>query len=154
MSDNNRLTLHLDPPMKRDIRERANESDESMSAIARRAIQQYLSEERAAELNTETLVEERIEELVSVGIDEITKTASQIAKMNAKMGVYSVANWELLKQSHPDAKRRDALSTGSRRLQTDLSEGIVSDLDIETTDGSGDSFELDDRERVSRGESD
>lgn len=154
----NRLTLHLDPPTKRDIRERAEETDESMSSIAREAIRQYLSEERAKELNTQTLVEERIEELVSIGIDELTETANQIAKMNAKMGVYSVANFEMIKQQHPDAMRRDALSTGSKRLKKDLNEGILSDLDIGTTDDTDENgnskFPLNDRERVSRGESD
>lgn len=125
---NNRLTLHIDPETKRALRERADAEERSMSDLARRAIHDYLEGERAAEIGAQTLVEERIEELVSIGIDELTQTAQQIADMNAKMGVYSVANFELIKQNHPDAMRRDALSTGSRRLRDSLNGEILADL--------------------------
>lgn len=161
------LTVKIDPETKRALRERADAEERSMSDLARRAIHDYLEGERAAELDAQTLVEERIEELVSIGVDEMTQTAQQIADMNAKMGVYSVANFELIKQNHPDALRRDALATGSRRLRDSLDGEILDDLGAAPrADGTGagaadpgddddpafDLLDRDDRrERVERG---
>lgn len=162
-----RLSVHIDEETKRALRERADAEERSMSDITRRAIQSYLEAERAAELDAQTLVEERIEELISIGIDELTQTARQIADMNAKMGVYSVANFEMIKQNHPDAMRRDALSTGSRRLRGSLDGELIDDLDAATgadpADGTGTGADDDDpafdlldrddrRERIDRGE--
>lgn len=161
------MTVCLADNEKREIRDLADEVDRSMSEYVARLIREHLEDEHRAEINAQTRVEESMEELVSVGKDELRQTARQIAGMNARMGVYSIANWELIKQSHPDAERRDALSAGSRRLRKSVDESLADEIgvsldelddaladssDADTdADESDDSFSLSDRERVSRG---
>jgi plasmid stability protein len=156
------LTIYLDEPLKRELREAAEAEDRSMSDYCRHVLQNHLKDKHSKELTAQTRVEERIEELISIGIDELTQTARQIADMNAKMGVYSVANFEMIKQNHPDALRRDALATGSRRLRDELGAEILDDIDAAPpadhgtgADDAADGdpvFDLDrDRERIERG---
>lgn len=128
------LTVVLDDHEKREIRERAEAENRSMSEYAARAIRVHLEEEKASEIDAETRVEEAMQEIVALGKDELRRTARQIAGMNARMGVYSVANWELIKQEHPDAVRRDALSTGSRRLRKSLDAPLADELGVDPAD--------------------
>jgi hypothetical protein len=164
------LTVILDDHEKREIRERADDADTSMSDWAATAVRQRLADQSAREISAETRVEEAMQEIVALGKDEIRRTARQIAGMNARMGVYSIANWELIKREHADAKRRDALSVGSRRLRKSVDASIadelgvdpdaladdLADLDDDTADDDDPAFDLADRdgdrrERVERG---
>lgn len=138
------LTVVLDDHEKREIRERAEEQDRSMSDYAADALRQHLNDEQAREIDAETRVEEAMQEIVALGKDELRRTARQIAGMNARMGVYSIANWELIKQEYPDAKRRDALSIGSRRLRKSVDEPLADELGVDPDDLDADLSILDD----------
>lgn len=138
------LTVALDDHEKREIRERADDADTSMSDWAATAVRQRLADQSAREISAETRVEEAMQEIVALGKDELRKTARQIAGMNARMGVYSIANWELIKQEYPDASRRDALSTGSKRLRKSVDAPIADELGVDPDDLADDLADLDD----------
>jgi predicted transcriptional regulator len=135
-----KLTLYVEDETKTELQARADQADQSLSAYLRTALHRDLQREAQDELASEIRAEERIQELITSGIERMERTADQIADMNAKMGVYSVANFELLKQDYKDATRRDALSTGARRLRQDL-DVPLDDLEIENE------HESDDREQ-------
>ena len=137
------VTVVLDDHEKREIRERADDADTSMSDWAATAVRQRLADQSAREISAETRVEEAMQEIVALGKDELRKTARQIAGMNARMGVYSIANWELIKQEYPDAKRRDALSIGSKRLRKSVDHHLADELGVDPDDLDGDLAILD-----------
>lgn len=127
--------------LERDIAELAENAGVSRSEYARRVLKQHVTEQYAEDINREARAEERIEAIVERGKDEIraeleefTRTARMIQELTARAGVYSIANFELDKRDHKDAYRREALSTGARRLHGDLLDGVDLDLDVDAED--------------------
>lgn len=114
------ITVYLDDEMKKRLDERVEDSSETISSYANKAIDQRLQAEANDELAREVRAEERIRELVSIATDEVQQATEEMRDLNAKTGAYAAANFELLKSDHKDAIRRDALATGSRRMRTDL----------------------------------
>lgn len=115
-----RITVYVDDEMKDRLDERVEDSSETISSYANKAIDQRLQAEANDELAREVRAEERIRELVSIATDEVQQATEEMRDLNAKTGAYAAANFELLKTDHKDGIRRDALSTGSRRMRTDL----------------------------------
>lgn len=145
MADNDaRISLYTDLATKKELEERAEEQDQALSKYCMSVLRDHLDDERAAEIDAETRVEEAMQEIVALGKDELRRTARQIAGMNARMGVYSIANWELIKQEYPDAQRRDALSTGSRRLRKSVDAPLADELGVDPDDLDADLAILDD----------
>ena len=134
-ADDGQITMYGDASTKAELEARAEEANQSVSRYCLQVLRDHLDEEQSREIDAETRVEQAMEEIVSIGKDELRQTARDIASMNARMGVYSIANWELLKQQHPDAARRDALSAGSRRLRKSLDDDLAAALsgDIDAT---------------------
>ena len=101
-----RVAFYTDAETKRQLEKDADRDDKTLSThlhdLVQREQQRDTTEQRYRELNAE----ERLESLIA-----------DIKDIQARAGVYSVANWELLKQEHPDALRQKALSTASRRLR-------------------------------------
>jgi hypothetical protein len=116
----NQITVYVTDEMKDRLDERTEDSDETISGFANRALEQRLQAEADDELAREVRADERIRELVSVAADEIQQATEEMRDLNAKTGAYAAANFELLKEGRKDAMRRDALATGSRRMRTDL----------------------------------
>jgi predicted transcriptional regulator len=114
------ITVYVDDEMKERLDERVEDSNETISSYANKAIDQRLQAEANDELAREVRAEERIRELVSIATDEMKQATEEMRDLNAKTGAYAAANFELLKSDYKDATRRDALSTGSRRMRTDL----------------------------------
>lgn len=130
------LTVHLSGSLKRDIDEMANDAGMTTSTYVRRVLKNHVTDEKADEIAREARAKEQIEEVAAIATDQIqqeveefTETAKAIQQLTARAGVYSVANFELQKQEFNDTHRRDALSTGARRLRDDLLDGL--DLDPE-----------------------
>lgn len=88
----------------------------------------HLRREAQDELASEVRAEERIQELISTGVERMERTAEDIADMQAKAGVYAAANFEPMKTDYKDARRRDVLSTGARRLRQDV-DAVHAELD-------------------------
>lgn len=120
MERDNQITLYVSDETKAELEQRAEEEDMSVSPYIDTIIRRYFVMEAEDQIATEVRAEERLEELIALGKDELRDVARDIADMNAKMGAYAAANFELMKTDHPDAMRRDALSTGSRRIRQDV----------------------------------
>jgi hypothetical protein len=135
----NKLTFYVEDETKAELEARADDADQSISTYLRDMTLGHLRREAQDELASEVRAEERIQELISTGVERMERTAEQMADMQAKAGVYAAANFELMKTDHKDAQRRDALSTGARRLRQDV-DAVHAELDdtAETATADGD----------------
>jgi len=120
MKRDNKLTVYVSDDTKATLERRAQQEGMDVSPYIDTVLRRYFTLEAEEQISHEARAAERIEELVALGKDELRELTREIADMNAKMGVYAAANFELLKRDHPDARRRDALATASDRLQKDL----------------------------------
>jgi hypothetical protein len=126
MSDRTeRVAFYTDPETKRQLEKDADRADATLSTDVHNLVEQQLEADTREQRYRELNAEERLESLIA-----------DIKDIQARAGVYAVANWELLKQDHPDTVRQEALSTGSRRLH---------DPDSSTADPT-DSTDVDERE--------
>lgn len=122
MSRDQRITIYVSDEEKRHLEAEAEEAGESVSSYVYKLMQRQRKAEAVDQAATDLSAEEKIESMVADARDEIEQVADDIRDLNARAGVYSVANFELLKHSFPDAQRADALSTGARRLRQPISE--------------------------------
>src|SRR6056297_454333 len=132
------VTVYVTEERKNELEERAAEAETSLSGIINDMLDTQLQREAQEAIASETRAEERIQELLTVGKEEMVETAREIREMNAKFGAYAIANFELMKREQSDHVRKDAHKTGARRIRQDLDTGI-DDLDEEAppeTDGN------------------
>jgi len=118
------ITVYVTDERKAELKQRADEEDTSMSGIINDMIDRQLQQDAQDAIASEARAEERIQELISVGTEQMVETAKEIRDMNAKFGAYTIANFELMKQDRSDHVRKDALDTGARRMRQDLETGI------------------------------
>ena len=121
MRRDNKLTVYVSDDTKATLERRAQQEGMDVSPYVDMVLRRYFTLEAEEEIATEVRAAERIEELVALGKDELRELTREIADMNAKMGVYAAANFELMKHDHEDAMRRDALATGAERIRRDVS---------------------------------
>lgn len=135
------ITIYVTTERKTELEQLADDQDDSVSGVINDMVGRQLQEEAQEAISSETRAEERIQELLSLGVEEMEKTAAEIRDMNAKFGTYAIANFEMLKQSHTDHVRKTALSTGARRIRKDLdtvSGTLADDPTTATQDASAD----------------
>jgi hypothetical protein len=130
MGRDNEITVYVSDETKQEIKQRADDEDKTISTYVDGVLRRYFIMEDEEQVATETRAEQRLEELIALGKDELQETAQEIAKMNTKMGAYAAANFELMKRDYHEARRRDALSTGARRIRTPVAD-VLDDLDQE-----------------------
>jgi hypothetical protein len=118
------ITVYVTDERKAELKQRANEEDTSMSGIINDMIDRQLQQDAQDAIASEARAEERIQELISVGTEQMVETAKEIRDMNAKFGAYTIANFELMKQDRSAHVRKDALDTGARRIRQDLEMSI------------------------------
>jgi metal-responsive CopG/Arc/MetJ family transcriptional regulator len=114
------IAFYVSEKMKRELDRLADAEGVSRSEYVYRLVADALERDAADDFAAEIDAEARIRELIEIATDEMTQATAEMREMNAKAGAYAAANFELLKQDHPDARRRDALRTGARRLRQDL----------------------------------
>jgi hypothetical protein len=126
MARDNQLTIYVEDDIKQELERNADEEDQTISTYAANLLERQLQADATDQIEREQNAEERLNELIALGKDELTQMGTEIAdlqqdirELHAKTGVYAVANWEVLKQSVGDDERRAALSTGSQRLRDD-----------------------------------
>jgi thioesterase domain-containing protein len=134
MRRDNKLTVYVSDDTLATVERRAQQEDMDVSPYIDTVLRRYFTLEAEEEIADEVRAAERIEELVALGKDELRELTREIAEMNAKMGAYAAANFELAKQDHEDAMRRDALATGAERIRKDVS--VVQDELADTDDDS------------------
>lgn len=139
MKRDNKLTVYVSDDTQATLERRAQQEDMDVSPYVDAVLRRYFQMEAEEEIATEVRAAERIEELVSLGKDELRELTREIAEMNAKMGAYAAANFELMKQDYPDAMRRDALATGSERIRKDVA--VVQDELVDDVDAPAGSIE-------------
>jgi hypothetical protein len=128
------VTIYVTEERKTELEQRADDQDDSLSGIINGMIDQQLQQDAQDAIASEARAEERIQELIQVGTEEMTDIAREIRDMNAKFGAYSIANFELMKHDHTDHVRKQALSTGARRIRQDLD--VVTD-ELAAVEGAG-----------------
>ena len=118
------ITVYVTDERKAELKQRADEEDTSMSGIINDMIDRQIQQDAQDAIASEARAEERIQELISVGTEQMVETAKEIRDMNAKFGAYTIANFELMKQDRSDHVRKNALDTGARRMRQDLETSI------------------------------
>ncbi|WP_049987400.1 hypothetical protein [Halobellus rufus] len=118
------ITVYVTDERKAELKQRAAEEDTSMSGVINDMIDRQLQQDAQDAIASEARAEERIQELISVGTEQMVETAKEIRDMNAKFGAYTIANFELMKQDRSDHVRQEALDTGARRMRQDLETSI------------------------------
>jgi hypothetical protein len=141
MTRDERIACHIESSLKRDVREIADDRDQSVSEFVRELLKDEVAEAKRHDVVRETKAAEKIERVIAEGKDEIrqeieefNKTAEAVQSLTARAGVYSVANFELnvAHQDHSQTMVDDAFSTGSETLREDIIEDL--DLDISPDD--------------------
>lgn len=118
------ITVYVTDERKTELKQRADEEDTSMSGVINDMIDRQFQQDAQDAIASEARAEERIQELITVGTEQMVETAKEIRDMNAKFGAYAIANFELMKRDRSDHVRQEALDTGARRLRQDLETGI------------------------------
>lgn len=132
----NSLIAYVSEELKTEVKQRAEDADETVSEYLNRIIRRQLQMEAEDAIASESHAEERIQELTQIAVDELREATAEMRDLNAKTGAYAAANFELLKSDYKDATRRDALGTGSRRMRQDL-DVVQEDLEPESDADSG-----------------
>lgn len=132
------LTCHMESSLKRDIREIAEDNDQSISEFVRGILKAEVAEQKRHDVVREAKAAEKLERIIAQGKDEIkaeidkfNRSATAVQSLTARAGVYTIANHELLKQEYSQTMRNDARSTGVRRLRKDILSELELDLDPE-----------------------
>ena len=132
MRRDNKLTVYVSDDTKATLERRAQQEDMDVSPYIDTVLRRYFQMDAEEEIAAEARAAERIEELVALGKDELRELTREIADMNAKMGAYAAANFELQKTDYDDAMRRDALATGAERIRKDVT--VVQDALVDADD--------------------
>ena len=126
MARDNQLTVYIEDDLKQELERNAEDEDQTVSTYAANLLERQLQTDATDQIEREQNVEERLNELIALGKDELTQVGTEITELqqdirelHAKTGVYAIANWEVVKQGVDDEARRAALSTGSKRLRDD-----------------------------------
>jgi hypothetical protein len=78
------INTYVSETTKKEVQERAREQDKSVSTYVADLIRHEMQREATDNLSSEIRAEERLEELIALGKDEMRETAREIADMHAK----------------------------------------------------------------------
>jgi hypothetical protein len=129
MSNTNRVDMYVSDSMLNRIENEAEDANKSRSKYLRDILQGHWDDQDLQRLNDDLQLEEKVERIAADARDELTRIAesveqrnNDVADMTARAGVYSIANYEMLKTIHtPSEKRKKkSLLIGSRRLREPL----------------------------------
>jgi hypothetical protein len=146
-SRDEKISLYVTQERKNEIERQAEQEDVSISAYLNRLIARQLVREAEDEVAAETRAAERLQQVIDRGTRQLRDATDDLREMQAKTGVYAIANFEFLKQREKEPTINDALSTGARRLRKDVDpiEAETDPTDDAESDGSLDIEELRDR---------
>ena len=119
MARDREITFYSDERTLRELDELADERETTRSTLVFELVREELRREREGAVSAETRAAERLQDLLDDGLTDMEDVARQVQDLNAKTGVYAVAAFELVKQSHGEAAIKKALRTGARRLRED-----------------------------------
>ena len=134
--------MYVTQERKNEIERQAEQEDISVSAYLNRAVGRQLIREAEDEIVTETRAAERLEKLIDRGTRQLRDATDDLRELQAKQGVYTIANFEFLIQDQKQVTINDALSTGARRLRQDI-DPIAAQPDPDDTETDGNGLDID-----------
>lgn len=141
-----KLQTHLQDDFEEYVRSEAQRRDVSVSEHIRKILKHYHHQENLDEELEKTNAERKIEELIALAKDEITKTSEWQKEIVVRGTVNQIALFELAKGEYAwnDQQIRDAFSVGSYRVRQALAELGVSLDEMENIVEDPESLEADD----------
>jgi hypothetical protein len=136
------ISVYVSESEKNHLKSEADDEGETLSSYVYKLAQAERKRRGVEKAATDLSAEERIEALITEAKEDLTEIAEDTKDLNARAGAYSVANFELLKQNYPDARRKEVLRTGSRRLRYPLEEHA----DLQVTSDEDENDQDDDRD--------
>lgn len=127
----NQLSVYVTDERKAEIEQRANEEDTTISRLVNEMIDRYLQQEAQDAIASEVRAEERLREVITLGTETMRETTTELRELNAKLGIYAVASFELQRRAHSPHVQQEALTTGVERMRQDL-DSVIQDLDNDT----------------------
>lgn len=150
------LSIYVTEDEYREIKHEAEQNGESLSGYALRLVRQARRADQLEATADEFDVEARLEELVRDATADVEAAAAALRDMQARMGVYTIANFILQNREYPDPLRREALQNGHERLRLpweehdaaiDLANAPATDTDDDDDDDDDGGSDLEDRIR-------
>ncbi len=124
----NQLSVYVTDERKAEIEQRATEKDTTISRLVNEMIDRSLQQEAQDAIASEVRAEERLREVITLGTETMRETTTESRELNAKLGIYAVANFELQRRAHSRQVQQEALTTGVERMRQDL-DSVIQDLD-------------------------
>lgn len=115
-----KVGMYVTPDQKRELKDRADAEDKTLSAYCHGIIEQHLNDELFAEKAEEVKIERRLEELAGLAREEVEEAAEDIRQTQQKAALHTIALWELLKTDAGPAHRKEAMTEATQRLREDL----------------------------------
>lgn len=128
-SRDEKVSIYLTKERKNELERQAEHEDVSLSAYINRLLGRQLILDKKDEIAAETHAAEQLQQLIDRGTRQLRDVTDDLREMQAKQGVYAIANFEFLKQQQKEQTINDALSTGARRLRNN-----VDPLDLDVDD--------------------
>lgn len=114
------LTTYCSPAEKEQIRAEVDEQDLSVSEYLWRLIEVQREAENASRFVEQFDAEQRVEQLVADGRDELADVADDVRDLSARGNIYNIALFELLKENYLDAKHSRRRRNGSVCRSTNI----------------------------------
>ncbi len=148
MSRTNRISVYVSDSDQSRLEREADDAGMSLSGYVMHLVERQWQAQDTEATADQLDVEEKVERIVADARDELLGIArsveqrnDDVADMTARAGAYSIANFELHKDEFdpPEARKAEALLTGSRRLRDPIDEHP--DRDLDTDEASDDATE-------------
>lgn len=120
MKKEHQLTTYVDDRINHEIESFADDEGLSKSAATRKLLEQAIMDRKQGEVSADVRAAQQLQRVIDDGKREIQRATRHMSEIAALASVYSAANFELVKQGHGQAARRQALDTGRRRTQANV----------------------------------
>lgn len=124
----NQLSVYVTDERKAEIEQRAKEEDITISRLVNEMIDRYLQQEAQDAVASEVRAEERLREVITLGTEQMRKTATELREQNARFGAYAIASFELQRRTHSPTVQLEALTTGAERMRQEL-DTVIQELE-------------------------
>lgn len=113
----NQLNVYLEDDLYDEIEDRAADAEMSMSRYAAEVLESHVQNQLAGEINQQSAVERRLEELAAHAAEEITDATGGLEEAILQGSIHSIATWELVKTGHGEVQQQQAIQAGSERVR-------------------------------------
>lgn len=132
-----RVTFYVDEDEREALKREADAAGKSLSSYVLQLVRRQRQLDAEEELSDSLNVEQRLDQIASDAIEDMSEAAQAIEEQQRLSGKYSIALWELLKTDYADPRRQQALETSHARLNK------VIDMEPPDTDDDSDDDDRD-----------